>query len=143
MGQTIVDGIISAVVGGIILALLVKWGRALLNWSKDKAATIKSKYLKARERRESSKLATLRRKVIVLAQDRNILLPVSSNRRDPAIVKYTDDSVHYYFSDFERYRHALQHRNCPPLRTRIGRAPLPVSRWDRPALEKWLQEHTD
>jgi hypothetical protein len=138
----VIDEIVIAVIAGAILALGgVLWKRR---------GSLPRLYREQREadmamKREDAadELRALREQVVEVARSRSIVIAISSKGTSPSVVTLSDGTTRYYFDDHARYRRAMQNRQVPPTRSFPGKPPVPISRWTREALQKWLAENAD
>ncbi|MCC2028946.1 hypothetical protein KEC56_05350 [Microbacterium sp. YMB-B2] len=138
MVEVIVGGLISGVVV-LIIAGLWKRRHAPRRWvrEQDKIATT----IEQKDARQE--LTVLREQVVEVARARNVVIPASSTGINPTIVTFSDGSVWCYFNDHARYVHAIRAGQVPPTRSSRGTPSVPVSRWKKETLERWLAENAD
>lgn len=138
MVEIIVGGAISGVVVLIIAGL---WKRRDAPrrwvWEQDEIATT----IEQKDARQE--LTVLREQVLEVARARNVVIPASSKGINPTIVTFSDGLVWCYFKDHARYVHAMRAGQVPLTRSSRGTPPVPVSRWKRETLERWLAENAD
>lgn len=141
-----VEGLLIAAGGTVFGGLLLRSGNPgarLHGWFRRGVATAKRVEQETTAEQNDDRLAVLREQVVALARERGITLAVSSTGRNPTTVEFSDGSSSHYFSDHVRYKFAIQHGHASPLRSYTKPPPLPVSQWDRTALDQWLQDNAD
>lgn len=137
-----IEGIFIAVIAGAILGLggaLWKGRGSLRRWYREQREA--DRVMKRED--AADELRALREQVVEVARTRNIVIAISSKGTSPSIVTLSDGTPRYYFNDHAQYLRAMQNRQVPPTRSFPGKPPVPISRWTREDLRKWLAENAD
>lgn len=139
-----VQGIIVAVVGGLIVLVLA--GLAAWAWKPTRKritewwARRRAKADEAAELAEYEQLETLRRQVADRARKVGKPMPVHASGNQ---ITYSDGRTMTFIPDFQRYRRLMETRQVDFRSTVNREPPIPLSRRSGAWMEKWLEDNPE